>query len=157
MKEICFLRHGDADWPHWKGADDDRPLNKTGAAEMERVATFLVAAGFRPDFVVSSPLPRAEQTARIIARKLELEVHFEAGFVDDFTARELEKMLAPYKGDCALIVGHQPILADVIRELTGGRVKMAKAAAALVRLKNGRNRGELRWLLPPKFSAVREN
>ncbi len=153
MKEICFLRHGNADWPDWSKPDDDRPLNDDGIREMKRVAKLLQAIRFRPDVIVSSPLPRAEQTARIVAEKLGLKVNFEPRLVEDFSARELQEMLEPFKGDCALIVGHEPILAEVICELTGGRVKMAKAGAALVRLKSA-NRGELRWLLPPKITRA---
>src|SRR5947199_10787031 len=63
--KLYFLRHGEADWPNWKKPDDERPLTKRGKREMRDVAKFLDRLKVRPDFIVTSPLPRAAQTAEI--------------------------------------------------------------------------------------------
>jgi phosphohistidine phosphatase len=68
--ELYFLRHGEADWPDWKKSDDERPLTKRGKKEMHEVAAFLVRLKVRPDLILTSPLPRAAQTAEIAAEHL---------------------------------------------------------------------------------------
>ncbi|MGB8647762.1 MAG: histidine phosphatase family protein, partial [Anaerolineae bacterium] len=72
--KVYFLRHGQANWPHWEGTDDERPLTKKGKKEVRQVAAFLQAAGIKLNVILSSPLPRAYQTAEIVAGKLDLEV-----------------------------------------------------------------------------------
>jgi phosphohistidine phosphatase len=61
--KLYFLRHGEADWPSWKKPDDERPLTKRGKREMREVAKFLDRLKVRPDLIVTSPLPRAAETA----------------------------------------------------------------------------------------------
>ena len=39
--KLCFLRHGEADWPNWDKPDNERPLTERGRKEMKRVAKFL--------------------------------------------------------------------------------------------------------------------
>ena len=65
--ELYLLRHGEADWPDWNKSDDERPLTKRGKKEMQEVAKFLGRLKVRPDLIVTSPLPRASQTAEIAA------------------------------------------------------------------------------------------
>src|SRR5439155_22106587 len=65
--KLYFLRHGEADWPSWKKPDDERPLTKRGKREMRDVAKLLDRLKERPDLIVTSPLPRAAQTAEIAA------------------------------------------------------------------------------------------
>ena len=60
---LYFLRHGEADWPDWDRANDERPLTKRGKKEMEKVADFLELLDVAIDHMVTSPLPRARQTA----------------------------------------------------------------------------------------------
>ena len=70
---ICFVRHGQTDW-NIKGLMQGReevPLNENGIKQAEWAANFFRAAreeyGIHWDKVVSSPLSRAEVTAKIIA------------------------------------------------------------------------------------------
>ena len=71
--ELYFLRHGEADWPDWKKPDDERPLTKHGKKEMREVAAFLKRVKATPDLIVTSPLPRASQTAEIAAERLKVK------------------------------------------------------------------------------------
>ena len=73
--DLYFLRHGEADWPDWKKSDDERPLTKHGKKEMHEVAKFLKRAKARPDLIITSPLPRASQTAEIAAKHLKVKCH----------------------------------------------------------------------------------
>jgi len=71
--ELYFLRHGEADWPDWHKSDDERPLTKRGKKEMHEVAAFLVRLKVRTSLILTSPLPRAAQTAEIAAEHLKLK------------------------------------------------------------------------------------
>ena len=67
---LYFLRHGAADWPDWKKPDDERPLTKAGRKEVHEVGELLTALRVQLDVILTSPLPRAAQTADIAAEHL---------------------------------------------------------------------------------------
>ncbi len=54
--KLCFLRHGEADWPNWDKPDDERPLTERGRKEMKRVAKFFQRLKFSADAILTSPL-----------------------------------------------------------------------------------------------------
>ena len=66
--KLCFLRHGEADWPNWTKPDNERPLTERGRKEMKRVAKFLDRLKLSADAILTSPLPRASQTAEIVGQ-----------------------------------------------------------------------------------------
>jgi phosphohistidine phosphatase len=150
--KLYLLRHGVADWPNWDRPDDERPLTKKGRKEMRRMAKFLRELKIKPAIILSSPLPRAWQTAEIAADYLELELRREDGLKSGFNTAKLKTMLKPYAGEDVMIVGHEPDFTAVIRDLTGGRTKLAKGGVALLELANGIKGAQLRWLLPPKVA-----
>src|SRR5437667_7231844 len=86
--ELYFLRHGEADWPNWDKPDDERPLTKRGKEEMKKVAAFLCRIGVPLDQIVTSPLPRAEQTARIVAKELDIDLQEDPGLEPGFGLSE---------------------------------------------------------------------
>lgn len=151
---ICFLRHGEADWPEWDKPDDERPLTRKGRKEMKRVAQFLARLKFCPDTILTSPLPRASQTAEIAAEDLECKVQIEPKLAPGFDLERLQGMLGKMDASCVMIVGHEPDFSAVVKELTGGEVKLAKAGVALVETDGECKTGKLLWLLPPKIAKA---
>lgn len=150
--KLYFLRHGEADWPHWNQPDDERPLTKKGRKEMEQVAKFLCELEPKISLILSSPLPRALQTAQIVADRLSLEVKAELTLGKGFDLPTLRVLLKRTGNSALMFVGHEPDFSGVIRKLTGGSVKMAKAGVARVDLNNPESDGTLVWLVPPKFA-----
>ncbi len=57
--KLYFMRHANADWPGWSGADDERPLTKKGRKETREMAKLLCRLRVDPALILSSPLPRA--------------------------------------------------------------------------------------------------
>jgi phosphohistidine phosphatase len=147
---LFLLRHGKADWPDWKGADDERPLNDEGIREMRVVAAGLKRVKARPAFILSSPLPRALRTAEIAAKELDLPVEQHEELKPGFDLRKCEALLAGHARADVMIVGHEPDFSGVIRSLTGGRVKLGKAATAAVEIEEDLAAGRLLWLYPAK-------
>jgi phosphohistidine phosphatase len=151
--KLYFFRHGEADWPNWDKPDDDRPLTKDGAQEVRKVAKLLSQLKVAP-FILTSPLPRASQTAAIAAEVLDVKMREESNLKPGFNAVRLGKVLREFSCDSLMVVGHEPDFSDTIRELTGGAIKLSKAGIALVDLDESSMSGRLRWLVPPKIALL---
>lgn len=151
--KLYFLRHGKADWIDWDKPDDERPLTKEGRREMGQIARFLREIGVAPSLILTSPLPRALQTAEIAAESLKVNVREEPLLQKGFTATKLAKVLRRTKGGDVMLVGHEPDFTGVIRELTGGMVSLKKGGFARVDLDADDNsRGTLVWLIAPRIA-----
>ncbi len=147
---LYLLRHGEADWPGWDGEDDDRPLTKAGRKEVHQVAKFLARLNAKVDVVLSSPLPRACQTADIAAEHLKTRMHVENLLAPGFDAAHLGTIRRKYPQQVLMLVGHEPDFSEVVAAAIGGEVKFAKAGVALIEL--ARRKGKLLWLFPPKVA-----
>jgi len=132
--DLYFLRHGEADWPNWKKSDDERPLTKHGKKEMHEVAKFLKRVKARPDLIITSPFPRASQTAEIAAEHLKVKCHEDKLIAPGFGRQELERVLKKYPAESLMVVGHEPDFTHTISQLTGASLKLSKAGVALVAL-----------------------
>jgi len=150
--ELYFLRHGEADWPEWKKSDDERPLTKRGKREMRDVAKFLDRLRVRPNLIVTSPLPRAAQTAEIAADYLKAKLRKDELLAPGFGASKLRMVLKRHGARVLMLVGHEPDFTQVISELTGASLKLSKAGVALVDVDPESEEGKLLWLFPPKFA-----
>jgi phosphohistidine phosphatase len=149
--KLYLLRHGKADWPGWSKSDDERPLTSKGKDEVATVAKLLARLEVAP-VIATSPLPRASQTAAIAGKCLQADVHEEPLLRPGCDAGDLRKVLKKFSGESLMIVGHEPDFTEIIFQLTGGRTKMSKAGVALIELETSSMKGELRWLVPPKFA-----
>ncbi len=150
--KLYLLRHGIADWPDWDRPDDERPLTAKGKKKLRRTGKFLRRLEVRPGLILSSPLPRAWQTAEIAAEYLEAELQVEEALSKGFQPAQLRKIIARARGGDLMIVGHEPGFGIAIRALTGGAVKLAKGGLALIDLNEETQDGRLVWLLPPKVA-----
>jgi phosphohistidine phosphatase len=96
---------------------------------------------------VTSPYPRAHETAEIIAHELGAPLADDDALlgvgVDDLPG------LAGRHGDDLVLVGHEPDFSALVHDLTGARVSFPKAGAAAIEPLAAR-RGELRWFLRPR-------
>lgn len=149
--KLYFLRHGKADWPGWDKPDDERPLTEEGKKETRKVARLLARLEIAP-LILTSPLPRASQTAAIAADCLKTELREEPKLGKGFNAARLREILKRCEAESVMVVGHEPDFTRTISQLTGGQTKMAKAGVALIELDISSMKGELRWLFPPKFA-----
>jgi phosphohistidine phosphatase len=150
--ELYFLRHGEADWPNWNKSDDERPLTKRGKKEMREVAKFLDRLKVRVSLIVTSPLPRAAQTAEIAADYFKVKMRKDELLAPGFGIGELRRVLKRHHAKSLMLVGHEPDFTTVISELTGASVKLSKAGVALLDVDPESEEGKLLWLFPPKFA-----
>jgi phosphohistidine phosphatase len=150
--QLYFLRHGEADWPHWTRPDDERPLTDFGKKEVRQVAKFLDRLKVKPNLVVTSPLPRALQTAEVAAGQLKTKLRQDEALEPGFGISELRMLLKRHGSKVLMLVGHEPDFTSVISALTGASLKLSKAGVALVDLDPETEKGRLLWLFPPKVS-----
>jgi phosphohistidine phosphatase len=151
---LYFLRHGEADWPDWKKSDAERPLTERGKKEMGKVAEFFQRLGPRVDQIVTSPLPRARQTARIVAKSFGLDLEEDELLQPGFHQGELKQLIKKYPAENLMIVGHEPDFSEIISALTGASLKLSKAGCALVDVDVTSMQGRLLWLFPPRVAKA---
>jgi phosphohistidine phosphatase len=143
---MVLLRHGTA-VPHGFGGleDEERPLIARGEREARDAGRALRALELRPDAIVTSPLVRARQTAKLAAAELGMRSIVDDALRPGFGREALDGLLLRHPGDTLVLVGHDPDFSDLLRELTGAHACMAKGGVARIDLHGG----ELRWLLRP--------
>src|ERR1041385_8676882 len=91
--QLYFLRHGEADWPGWTKPDDERPLTDFGKKEVRQVGRLLHRLKVKPNLVVTSPLPRALQTAEIAVEQLKTKLRQDEALEPGFGVTELRRVL----------------------------------------------------------------
>ena len=114
------------------------------------MARFLERTKTSIDLIVTSPLPRAAQTAKIVAHKLKTELREDEKLAPGFNAAKLRALLKRHRHRALMIVGHEPDFSEVVRALTGGAIKLVKAGVAVVQLEPATMRGRLLWLISPR-------
>ena len=157
--DCVLLRHGIAvERDEWDGSDEDRPLTERGIKRVTQVAAGLNRLGIQPTQVLSSPLIRAMETAKIAHRSLRVRsaVQIVDALLPDAPSDRLLSILHDLPPEsCVLCVGHEPHLGTVASVMLAGKPSAAfpfkKAGACLIELsipvKPGH--GILRWWLPP--------
>ena len=152
--ELYLLRHADAGDPEaWRGPDADRPLSSKGEKQCERLGSFLLGIGLRPDAIISSPKLRAMQTAERVGDRLGVDVQAERALAGGAGVDDVERLLAE-AGNLrrVMIVGHDPDFSSMLASLCDfERATMKKGALARIDARRplGPGTGELRWLVPP--------
>jgi phosphohistidine phosphatase len=157
--KVYFLRHGIAwDRSEWKGSEAERPLTAEGTGKLRSTAVTLARLDLGLDAIITSPLARARQTAEIVAQGMGLasrpleDERLTPGCSDD----GLRALLREHAhANAVMLVGHEPDLSRRISALIGGgRIVLKKGGLALIELPDAHaRRGELLWLLSPKWLA----
>lgn len=165
--DLYLLRHGDAgDHLLSPAMDNARQLTTEGNEKTRAVVRALKAMKYAsPEAVVSSPLTRAQETARIAIANFAPEAHFEISSVItpggemETTMAFIQKMSERYKS--LMLVGHDPHLSCFASVLLSGQmrpvIEMKKSSLALFTITEmdvPRMRGELRLLLPSRIAHL---
>ena len=117
--EIFLMRHGmAADGSEWT-RDALRPLTDAGRAEIEAAGRGLLQAGLRFDWILSSPLVRARQTAHAVAASQggDAEVEEMSALAPGFVAETLLAALGRAHRTRVLLVGHEPDMSHLAARL----------------------------------------
>ena len=157
--ELYLVRHAVAAERGPKYPDDTlRPLTPAGAKKFGQAVPGLAEMDVVIDFVLTSPLVRARETAQILAAGLKpkpalVEVDALAPGGRHQAIVEAIKSHAKRRRRLAL-VGHEPDLGEFAAKLLAARglVEFKKGAVCLIEVDGATpgGPGTLRWMLPPK-------
>jgi phosphohistidine phosphatase len=148
-QQLWLLRHGEA-VPHESKPDFDRELTPRGERQSVAAGEALARLGLEFVACYTSPLLRAVSTAGMACKPLNVTPEPRGVLGKGFDVHAVRDLLAEHQEDGArvLVVGHNPSFAQVVLDLTGGRVDFKKGGVAAVRVSAGR--GELLALLRPR-------
>ncbi len=122
--ELYIMRHGLAvtHGPSTMMDDAKRPLTPEGKEKMREIAAGLVRVGMAVDWIVSSPLVRAVETAEIVADAVSPKPAFD--FCDALRPGGAPEALIAFLAKRpnhrrVLVVGHEPDLGELSARLIG--------------------------------------
>ena len=138
--------------------NDDRPLTAEGIEKMSKEAKGIIQVIDEVDVILTSPLLRAAETARIVAQILNVESKLQV--CNELAPGSSLHLLLPYlakykKLNNIMIVGHEPDLAYLASALLGKKtpiIEFKKGSLCCIEVATipSRKDGTLLWHLTPK-------
>ncbi|HTQ85179.1 MAG TPA: phosphohistidine phosphatase SixA [Candidatus Solibacter sp.] len=163
---VYLIRHGiaiDREEPDCP-PDAERPLTKKGMEKARLVMEGIRELGAKPDYILSSPLVRAWQTAEIAAKALHYpkeKIQRTEALVPEADPAALMKELARMKAEQVLCTGHAPHMDEFIAHATGTRrsfTALKKAGVACIEFEEiAPGGGLLVALFPPRVFRMLED
>ena len=116
--QLFLLRHADANTE--AATDDARRLSEKGIAQSEKVARFCEAHEFKPEVILTSPVRRAHETAKIVGKHLGAELIVVPWLACGMRAAQALDELEGYSRFASvMIVGHEPDFSTLAAHLLG--------------------------------------
>jgi phosphohistidine phosphatase len=169
--QLYLLRHGDsgksvsaAKISSVDRSGVDAPLTVTGKQDIEITARSLKVLKLKFTAILTSPLKRALQTAKITAKIMGAEK--ELSICDELAPegdrlKLYDRLRSLSQESSVLVIGHEPYLTNLICDVvlqktkvrTVGSINLKKSGLAKIRVisLSPNARGELRWLLTPRI------
>ncbi len=133
---LVVARHAEAGWGG-SGSDRDRPLTLRGVQQAVRLGQQLASVGWQPGVVIHSEARRTTQTWDHMAGAFDRapRVFSSWDLYHDGPSAYLQAV-AQWAGAApgVLLVGHNPVVGELVELLTGQRVPFGTACAALLEL-----------------------
>ena len=165
--DLYLLRHGDAGKRMAVaagGKSGDVPLTIVGREEIAIIAGSVKDLNLKFNAIVTSPLKRSVQTAKIIAKTLAMEKKISVWneLVPEGNRSKLYNRLNQFpRESTVLMIGHEPYLSNIMYDMIFqknrlnqlGGINLKKAGLAKIRVISltPNISGELRWLLTPRI------
>jgi phosphohistidine phosphatase len=156
---LYLLRHGIAEDRSASGTDSDRRLTARGRARMRRAAPGLRVLVGRVDSILTSPYPRAAETAAIAAAALPHAPkprELDALTPDVPPMETLRALRSVAKAERVMLVGHEPLLSGLASLLLTGspdgvRIDVRKGGCVALALRATAPRAAtLLWVATPR-------
>jgi phosphohistidine phosphatase len=156
MQTLFLLRHAKAVPGSGSLQDPDRPLSDQGRTQARRMGNYFKEQKFELDLVLSSTALRARETTELFLKAAECvtEVYYDQR-IYEASRHQLLKVLAEIDQDKSnvLLVGHNPVLEELLRHLTGRFESMATGTLAKIDFEAAdwidpaETKGHLDWLI----------
>lgn len=152
--QLVLIRHGKAEDHGVRLTDEERELTYKGRQKVKAVAKGLCKL-MVPNVIWSSPLPRAKQTAKILADAFGGQSVLEHKEIHTGNLNSLiQKWSVLPPATTLVVVGHEPSLGQWTEQLCGVALPFKKASAACIAVTSPElNRGELVWFLQARTLA----
>ena len=115
-----MIRHAKSSWKDIDASDFERGLTKKGRKHIETIGSYLKLRGVLPDHILSSCAVRTQETADLLAKKLEYdgqtEYLQELYFTDTDTLKEI-LLMQDDTFDTVFVIGHNPQITDMANML----------------------------------------
>ena len=153
---VFIIRHAIAADRSPDVPDDSRPLTRRGKRRFRRAARGLARLFASPEHLLTSPLVRARQTARIAGRAWKNDFKEENALAGG-SIQDVDAVLRRYQpGSTVALVGHEPQVSELLAHLVGSthadRLTFKKGGVAVVDLPAGPDGvGVLLAVLPPRI------
>jgi len=136
---IFLVRHGDAVPEEDAGSDRDRWLSAKGREHVRVLGRLLREQGLQPEAILSSPLPRAAQTAELLAQALDYIGVIaslrclEPGAHPRVAAGEIRAAASP-----VIVVSHEPTISSLGAFILGRPAFQQFRTAQCCAIENGK-------------------
>ena len=115
---LFLLRHADADTE--AKTDSTRQLSEKGIAQAKKVARFCETHALLPELILTSPILRADETAKIVATHLRVEILTAPWLACGMhPERALDELHAYTRFERVMLVGHEPDFSLLAAHLLG--------------------------------------
>ncbi len=152
-KKLILIRHGKADPREEVPEEAKRKLTEKGVKDFKKILPALESHfdGLKLQ-LVSSALPRAAQTAALIANHMGIEAFEQVDWVESGNYEGLleayQRLAPPFT---LVVVGHEPHLSEWSRRLCGFRIPFGKGGAVGFRITSQEPLGaQPEWTLLPE-------
>lgn len=123
--DIYVIRHGKAEDNSDTGLDRDRVLKNKGHKQAKWLADEIAKRETRPELVLSSPYPRARETAEPIWKALGMDAQIDDRLGAERSLSDMLDVLMDARGSsCVAIVSHNPNCARIVSTLCNGLMTM---------------------------------
>ena len=137
MKTLILMRHAKSSMEEKHKDDWDRTLSKRGKKNAVTMAKVLKEKEPVPQVILASAAVRTHETADLLAAELSFrgDIHFLSslyqGEVDSYLS---EVRALPDSCDCALVIGHNPVLEGFLQMVTGKVEALPTASMAYIQV-----------------------
>ncbi len=152
---IYLIRHGDAERAGAGKKDYDRELTQSGRLKLKNAVSGWSSLAGNFDYIITSPLTRAVQTAEIIAEVLKPknEIIIDKKIAPGSRTESIVEIANYLGGNDIAFVGHQPDFSEHVSALissSGAYVEFKKGSIAKIAFHNKAHlsKGVLEFLIP---------
>ena len=136
---IYLVRHGDAVPEEAAGSDRDRWLSPRGREATRVLGRLLREQAIAPDMILSSPLPRAVQTAELLATSLDyLGIVTALRCLEPAAQPRVAATAIHAAGTAVIVVSHEPAISALGAYLLGATAFPQFRTAQCCAIENGK-------------------
>jgi len=152
---LLLIRHATAEAHGLSGGDFSRALITKGINQAHRVGSFLRENNLLPELLLTSPVSRAKETAKILAEEGSpnpiVETWLSCGMRPEIALSEL----TAYRDlESVAIVGHEPDFSTLVEHVLGANlctIRVKKTSIISLEIDPPKQSGLLNFSIPCKY------